>query len=55
MHRLESAEDAEREGIRIAADLLREVRTIPGVAGAHLMTFGWVEGVEGVVRQAGEL
>lgn len=50
--RLESAADAEAEGVQIAAQLLQTVRTIPGVAGAHLMTFGWVEGVERVLRAA---
>jgi 5,10-methylenetetrahydrofolate reductase len=48
--RLESAEDPEAEGVRVAAEVVRGVREIPGVAGIHLMTFGWVEGVERVMR-----
>jgi hypothetical protein len=40
------------EGVAIAADVLRAVRAIPGVAGVHLMTFGWVDGVERVLRSA---
>ena len=35
--RLEQAPDPEREGIRIAAELLQAVRAIPGVRGAHLV------------------
>ncbi|MGH2585674.1 MAG: methylenetetrahydrofolate reductase [Dehalococcoidia bacterium] len=50
--RLESAEDPEAEGVRVAAELLQTIRAIPGVAGAHLMTFGWVGGVERVLRAA---
>jgi len=35
--RLDGAADARREGIRICAELLHELATIPGVAGAHVM------------------
>jgi methylenetetrahydrofolate reductase (NADPH) len=49
MARLESAADQEAEGVRIAAELLSGARKLPGVAGAHLMTFGWVAGVERVL------
>lgn len=37
IERLERAAQPQREGIRICAELLRELATIPGVAGAHLM------------------
>jgi methylenetetrahydrofolate reductase (NADPH) len=37
IERLEQAAEPQREGIRICAELLRELATIPGVAGAHLM------------------
>jgi methylenetetrahydrofolate reductase (NADPH) len=50
--RLESADDPEAEGVGIAADVLQAVRAIPGVAGVHMMTFGWVAGVECVLRAA---
>jgi 5,10-methylenetetrahydrofolate reductase len=53
MTRLETADDPEAEGVRIAAELLRAVRDMPGIAGAHLMTFGWVGGVERVLGAAG--
>jgi methylenetetrahydrofolate reductase (NADH) len=37
IERLERAAEPQREGIRICAELLRELATIPGIAGAHLM------------------
>jgi methylenetetrahydrofolate reductase (NADPH) len=53
MDRLERAEDVEAEGVAIAAERLRAVSRIEGVAGAHIMTFGWIEGVERVLVSAG--
>ena len=50
--RLEGAADPETEGVRVAAEVLGALRAIPGVAGAHLMTFGWVEGVGRVLGAA---
>ena len=50
--RLEGAADPEAEGVRIAAEVLRAVRAIPGVAGAHIMTFGWVDSVRRVIETA---
>ncbi|MGO8921281.1 MAG: methylenetetrahydrofolate reductase [Stellaceae bacterium] len=35
--RLEQAADPRREGVLICAELLQELATIPGIAGAHLM------------------
>lgn len=50
--RLEGAADVEAEGVAIAAELLRELAGLDGVRGAHIMTFGWREGVARVVEQA---
>jgi 5,10-methylenetetrahydrofolate reductase len=52
LSRLEHASDPEAEGVRVAVEVLRALRAIPGVAGFHLMTFGWVEGVERVLSAA---
>ena len=52
LRRLEIAADPEAEGVAVAVEVLRAVRAIPGVAGAHLMTFGWVDGVRRVLEQA---
>lgn len=47
--RLENAADAEEEGVQVAAEVLRGVRDIAGVAGAHLLSFGWIDGVRRLV------
>jgi methylenetetrahydrofolate reductase (NADH) len=47
--RLDNAEDQEEEGVQVAAETLRAVRDIPGVAGAHLFSFGWVDGIRRLV------
>ena len=53
VRRIEGADDVEAEGVRIAAERLRDVRGIDGVAGAHIMTFGWFDGVRRVLSAAG--
>lgn len=40
VERLAGAADAEREGIAMCAEMLRELATIPGVAGANLLALG---------------
>lgn len=47
--RLDNATNAEEEGVTVAAEILRAVRDIPGVAGAHLFGFGWIDGVRRLV------
>jgi methylenetetrahydrofolate reductase (NADPH) len=37
VERLEHARDPRREGIKICIEILHELKTIPGVAGAHIM------------------
>jgi 5,10-methylenetetrahydrofolate reductase len=45
---------AEAEGIEIAAEIIERLRTIPGIAGVHLMAPGWeAEAVPAVVLRAG--
>lgn len=51
--RLRQAADAEQEGIDICAELLSEVATIPGVAGANLICLGNAEAVAESVRRSG--
>jgi methylenetetrahydrofolate reductase (NADH) len=50
LSRLEQASDPEAEGVQIAAELLREARTVSGLSGVHLLTFGWAEGVRRVLE-----
>ena len=45
---------AKLEGVEIAADLIEQLRLIPGVAGVHLMAPGWeTEAVPWLVEHAG--
>jgi 5,10-methylenetetrahydrofolate reductase len=44
---------AESEGIRICVEIIDEVRTIPGVAGIHLMPIRWEEAVAEIATRAG--
>jgi methylenetetrahydrofolate reductase (NADPH) len=53
LRRLERARDVEQEGICLAAERLRDVHGMAGVAGAHIMTFGWSDGVGRVLATAG--
>ncbi len=53
IERLEQAPDPESEGIRICADLLRELTTIPGVSGANLVSLGNLESIPAAVEASG--
>ncbi len=53
--RLEGAADQEAEGRRICAELLQELRTIPGVAGAHLMAPRQEAACAAVIEESGVL
>jgi methylenetetrahydrofolate reductase (NADPH) len=50
--RLEAASDPATEGRRICLDLLKELATLPGVAGAHIMAPGNEAAIAGVIRDA---
>jgi len=43
------------EGIKICAEIIQQVREIPGVAGVHIMAIEWEEAVHEIVSQAGLL
>lgn len=51
--RLEGADDQKLEGIRVCAELLRQLREIPGVAGAHLMAPGFASGIPRAISESG--
>ncbi len=53
IERLEQASDAEREGIEICAELLKELTTIPGVSGANLLTLGNLETIPAAIDASG--
>ncbi len=41
------------EGLNLAAELIQQVREIPGVAGVHVMAYGYERGVPEVLGRAG--
>ena len=49
------SEAQREEGIRLALDLIRQVRDIPGIAGIHLMTINNEHAIRRVVEAAGLL
>jgi methylenetetrahydrofolate reductase (NADPH) len=51
--RLEKAEKAKDEGVKIILEIIEQVKEIPGVHGIHIMAVGWEEIVPEIVRQAG--
>jgi methylenetetrahydrofolate reductase (NADPH) len=53
--RLEAASDPAAEGLRICVDLMRELATIPGIAGVHIMAPGNDAAIPDVIRDAAGL
>lgn len=53
--RMEKAEDAEAEGVKIALELIAKVKEIPGVHGIHVMAVGWEKKVPEIIERAGLL
>jgi methylenetetrahydrofolate reductase (NADPH) len=53
--RLEAATDPAAEGRRICLDLLQELATVPGVAGAHIMAPGNEAAIAEVINDAARL
>jgi methylenetetrahydrofolate reductase (NADPH) len=51
--RLQRARDPEQEGIRICAELLQEMTTIPGVSGANLLSLGKLESIPAAIEASG--
>ncbi|HKQ96894.1 MAG TPA: methylenetetrahydrofolate reductase [Candidatus Polarisedimenticolia bacterium] len=47
------AQRAEEEGLRIGAEIIDEVRTIPGLAGLHLMPIHWEDAVAELCTRTG--
>jgi methylenetetrahydrofolate reductase (NADPH) len=51
--RLETADDPEKEGIRICAELMQQVSEVPGVSGVNLMTTGTPEAIPAAIKASG--
>jgi methylenetetrahydrofolate reductase (NADPH) len=53
--RMETAKNAKEEGVRIAVEIIEQLKGIPGVHGIHIMAVGWEEAVAEIVEKAGLL
>ena len=53
MERIENAADTRSEGIRICAELMREIADIPGVSGINLITMGDADAIPEAIRESG--
>ena len=51
--RMEQAENAKEEGLRIILEIIEQVKEIPGIHGIHVMAVGWEDIVPQLVEQAG--
>ena len=53
--RLEQAENAREEGVRIPLEIIEQLKEIPGLHGIHIMAVGWEDIVPEIVERAGLL
>jgi methylenetetrahydrofolate reductase (NADPH) len=53
--RMEGAKSAKEEGVKIAIEIIEQVKEVPGVHGVHVMAVGWEEIVPEIVSKAGLL
>lgn len=51
--RMEQSKNAKEEGVKIALEVIQQVREIPGIHGIHIMAVGWEEIVPDLVSKAG--
>jgi methylenetetrahydrofolate reductase (NADPH) len=49
--RMEQAEDQKAEGIKICIEQIKHLKTIPGVAGIHIMAINWEDVVPKIVAE----
>ena len=52
---MKGAADPEAEGIAIAVEMVKSLRSLPGVRGVHLYAIEWPEAVGRVVEASGLL
>ncbi len=53
--RMEDAENAREEGVRIPLEIIEQLKEIPGVHGIHIMAVGWEDIVPEIIERAGLL
>ncbi|MDD5452369.1 MAG: methylenetetrahydrofolate reductase [Thermodesulfobacteriota bacterium] len=51
--RMEGAKDAKEEGLKIAIEIIEQVKEIEGVHGVHIMAVAWEDVVPRIVEEAG--
>ncbi len=47
------SERVQAEGIGLCAEVIQQVKEIPGVAGVHVMAFGWEDAIPEILERAG--
>ena len=50
---MEKAEKAKEEGVKIALEIIEQVKDMPGVHGIHIMAVGWEDIVLDLTQKAG--
>jgi methylenetetrahydrofolate reductase (NADPH) len=55
VRRFEQAEDKQAEGIKIAVELIDQLKVVKGIKGIHIMAVGWEDIVPEIVKRAGFL
>jgi len=50
--RMENAQDAKEEGLKICLEIIEQIKEIPGVHGIHIMAVGWEDAVPTIVERA---
>ena len=53
IERMDQAANPESEGVEICAEMLQELKTIPGVSGANLLTMGKLEDIPAAINSSG--
>jgi len=53
--RMQEAQDAKEEGLKICLETIGQLKEMPGVRGLHIMAVGWEEMVPVIVEEAGLL
>ena len=53
--RMEEAKSAKEEGVRIAIEIIEQLKEIPGIHGIHIMAVGWEDIVPEITEKAGLL
>ena len=53
VERMENAEDAKEEGVRITLEIIEQLQEIEGVHGIHLMAVAWEDIVPVIIERAG--